>query len=240
MRAIILAAGQAKRLKSITNNLPKCLLTVGKKRIIDYQIEGLNNNGIKEIIVVVGFCKQKLTNYLKKRYPWIKFIFIANKNFQSTGPAFSLSLAKKYLINPVLYLNADLLCSQNIIKKVIQNKKPAVTAIQRVPWDIEEVNMIVNDNLQILEIGKHINKQLSYGEFIGITKFGKQFNKKLIKALNYFNHEKYFNKFAADSINLAIQQWNGKMYVLDVTDLQAIEIDTPEDYTKAKKLFNTF
>ena len=55
MKAIILAAGQGKRLKPLTNDKPKCMINLFGKRIIDYQIEVFKKFGISDIIVVTGF-----------------------------------------------------------------------------------------------------------------------------------------------------------------------------------------
>jgi len=239
MKAIILAAGRAKRLRPITNNLPKCLLKFNGSAIIDYQVSALRKNKIKEIIVVVGFQKQKIIQHLKKNYPDVSFKFVENKKYKETNPAYSLWLARKYLTNSTIYLNADVLCNPEIIKKIIKDKKPSVTAIQRVPWDEEEVNVIINKDSQIIEMGKHIAKNLSYGEFIGVTKMGKKFIKNLIKVLDSFIGKKEYKKFAADAINLTIQRGE-KMYALDVTNLQAIEIDTIEDLKRAKKLWKNY
>ena len=235
MKAIILAAGQSRRLKPLTNDIPKCLLQINNQSIIDYQIKGLIKNNITEIIIVIGFKAQKLTNYSQRNYSNINFTFIKNNNFQNTNAAYSLYLTKKYLNDDIIYLNSDSLFDKKILEKIV-NSKTSVTAIQRVAWDEEEVNVIVDNNLEILEIGKHISKELNYGEFIGVTKMSKSFNQELIKVLGSFVKNKEPKKFAADAINLTIQRGQ-KMYAIDVTEFKAIEIDTLEDYKKAQKLW---
>jgi len=236
MKAIILAAGQASRLRPITKNTPKCLLKIKGTSIIDHQVDTLYKNGINEIIVVVGFRSKKIIDYLVNHHHEIKFHFIFNKKFKETKAAYSLWLARKYLKDPVLYLNSDVFFSPEIIKNIIKSKNSSVTAIQRVPWDEEEVNVITQKNMQIIEIGKHIDEKLSCGEFIGITKLGKEFNKNLIKTLDYFIKKKEYQKFAADAINLAIKNYGGKIYALDVTSWPAIEIDTIDDFKRAQEM----
>ncbi|NOY35801.1 MAG: phosphocholine cytidylyltransferase family protein [bacterium] len=236
MKAIILAAGESKRLRPMTNNIPKCLLKIGGVTIIDRQIENLKKNGIKKIVVVVGYQALKLIGHLKKQWPDTDFSFIENENFRNTGAAYSLWLAKDYLYGSAIYLNADVFCHPDIVKNIVTSGKDSVTAIQRSPWNEEQVNMSVSDNLQIIEIGKHLGEESSYGEFIGVSKLGEEFNKVLIKALEHFARRGEHKKFAADAINMAIQKWGGKKYVLDVAGLPAIEIDTIRDYKNAKGL----
>lgn len=233
MNSIILAAGQAKRLQPITNSMPKCLLTVGGKTILDRQIQSLLNNNIDKIIIVVGFEADKIIGHINKFYDVGRFIFIHNMEYESTYPAYGLWLAKDFLVDGVLYLNADVLYDRQILNNIINDPRETVTAIQRVAWDEEEVNIIKGKNDKIIEIGKHVSKELSFGEFIGVTKMDKQFNAILIEALESFIEKKEYKKFAADAINLAIQR-GGIMYLVDVSEYRAIEIDTPEDYEAAK------
>ena len=66
-RAIILAAGKGTRLRPITENIPKPLISVNGVRFIDTIIDGLISNNINEIYVVVGYLKEKFT-VLKDKY----------------------------------------------------------------------------------------------------------------------------------------------------------------------------
>ena len=57
-RAIILAAGVGERLRPVTLQTPKPLLRVHGRRLMDLLIQGLHQNGIREIYVVVGYRKR--------------------------------------------------------------------------------------------------------------------------------------------------------------------------------------
>ena len=237
MKAIILAGGQAKRLRPLTRNRPKCLLKVRGKTILDYQIEALLKNGLREFIIVSGPFTSQLRHHIKKYFPEIDVRYLNNKRYETTGPAFGLNLSRKYLTGSVLYLNSDVLFEPKIVEKIMKSRHPSVTAIQKTPWDEEEVNVIIDKKNRVIEIGKQISKDLSCGEFIGITKFDSSFNRKLVLALADFVKEGFIKKFAADAVNLAIQR-GGKIYAVDVSKFKAMEVDTIEDYQEAKKLWN--
>ena len=64
MNAIILAAGLGTRLRPITNEIPKCLVKVGGRPMIEQQIDFLHQIGIFDICLVTGYCFEKL-EYLK-------------------------------------------------------------------------------------------------------------------------------------------------------------------------------
>ncbi len=55
MQAVILAAGQGTRLKTETDALPKAMIEIGGKPLLEYSLEALIQNGITDVIIVVGF-----------------------------------------------------------------------------------------------------------------------------------------------------------------------------------------
>ncbi|MBP6924064.1 MAG: phosphocholine cytidylyltransferase family protein [Candidatus Pacebacteria bacterium] len=235
MKAIILAAGEAKRLRPITEHIPKCMLFVGEKRIIDYQLSNLREAGITEIVFVLGFKAEIIRDHVNENYSNFKFTFLTNPDYSTTNPAYSLWLAKDFLIEGALYLNADVICHPEIIGRIISYPHDSVTALQKTSWEEEEVNIILDlKNHRVLELGKHIQKEQSFGEFIGVTKISTSFASTLISVLEEFITQKELKKFAADALNVTIQRGQ-KLFALDVSEFPAIEIDTPEDYLKAEQ-----
>ena len=67
MKAIILAAGMGTRLRPLTNEMPKALVKVNGKPMLERQIEFLHEKGIKDIIIVTGYLKEKF-DYLQGKY----------------------------------------------------------------------------------------------------------------------------------------------------------------------------
>ena len=60
MQAVILAAGIGKRLRPITDTIPKCLVPVNGKPILINTLELLESRGIREVIIVVGYLKERV------------------------------------------------------------------------------------------------------------------------------------------------------------------------------------
>jgi UDP-N-acetylglucosamine diphosphorylase / glucose-1-phosphate thymidylyltransferase / UDP-N-acetylgalactosamine diphosphorylase / glucosamine-1-phosphate N-acetyltransferase / galactosamine-1-phosphate N-acetyltransferase len=66
MQAVILAAGEGKRVRPLTRSRPKALIPVANRPILEYVIEALHKNGIREIIVVAGYRKEQVTRFLNQ------------------------------------------------------------------------------------------------------------------------------------------------------------------------------
>ena len=66
MKAIILSAGQGKRLLPLTAEIPKCLLPIQGKKLIEWQIDALHRCGIDKITVVTGYRAEKVDEVLQR------------------------------------------------------------------------------------------------------------------------------------------------------------------------------
>ena len=62
-QAVILEAGEGKRVKPFTEDMPKVMLPIANKPILEYVIDSLSKNGIRDIIMVVGYKKENIMNY---------------------------------------------------------------------------------------------------------------------------------------------------------------------------------
>ena len=93
-RAIIMAAGRGERMNPVTLKTPKPLVSVNGKRMIDSVIDGLHQNGIFEIYIVVGYLREQFLS-LEEVYPNVRLIY--NPDYAEWNNIASLYAAKEYL-----------------------------------------------------------------------------------------------------------------------------------------------
>jgi UDP-N-acetylglucosamine diphosphorylase / glucose-1-phosphate thymidylyltransferase / UDP-N-acetylgalactosamine diphosphorylase / glucosamine-1-phosphate N-acetyltransferase / galactosamine-1-phosphate N-acetyltransferase len=129
-QAVILAAGEGRRLKPFTINKPKAMIAIAGKPIIQYVIESLAANGIRDIIIVVGYQKEKIFDYIGEGKQFGVEIRYVNQDKQ-IGTADALAHARGLTDKEFLVLSGNRLISPETLAPIIKASPPAVV-IKRV------------------------------------------------------------------------------------------------------------
>ncbi len=236
MKAIILAAGMASRLRPLTLTTPKSLLKVGERSLLQRSMDALIANGVKEFCVVTGYLHEMIEDFVRKQYAdSIKVTFIYNKVYETTNNIYSLWLARPFAEGQeVLLLDSDLLYDPLIVTRVLASDAPNVLTLIRHELGEEEMKVVTDERGSIKEISKTCNPANAAGESLGIEKMGVEYTKALYKELEpMMNEEHLENVFYERAFERLIPQ--GHTYqVLDVTELFSCELDTIEDFENAK------
>ena len=113
MKAMILAAGLGKRLKPLTNDIPKPLLKVGNQSLIERNIRSLLNYGFDEIVINVSYLGNMITEHVLEIFPNNKIIF--SKEPEPLGTGGGIKNALKLLGDePFMLINADIYHNINL------------------------------------------------------------------------------------------------------------------------------
>ena len=197
MKAIILSAGYASRLGDLTKELPKSLVNINGKSIIQRQIETFRNNGVKEIIVIVGPNKEKFQ---------LKDVeYVIDKNFHEHEQLGSLMIASKHFQNDLVISFGDVIVDNNIMKQIIESTYDIGIAIDlkweknyenRTEHPKSEADLVLIKSNKLTKIKKNLDSIENYqlGEFLGIIKLSNIGSKKILDLFNTLNSS-YQGKF---------------------------------------------
>jgi len=122
-KAIILAAGEDKSLFPLTEEIPKTLLDIKGKTILERQIQLLRSVGIHDIAVVRGYKKHRI-NYVDLQY-------FDNDSYENSGSLVSLLVAKDYLDTPTIVLYGDILFEAEILARLLDSKEETTLVVDR-------------------------------------------------------------------------------------------------------------
>ena len=157
MKAVIMAGGQGTRIKSITKDeIPKTMLKVGNKTILEYQIDCLKKAEIDEIIIVVGHLKELIKDYFKDGEGYgIKISYYEEINPLGTGG--SLYYLKDYIKDDFVFLYGDIFLNvnlNNMIKYHKRNKSDVTILVQPTSHAYDVDLVVLNDDKVINYIHK--------------------------------------------------------------------------------------
>jgi len=127
MKAIILAGGRGKRLKPITDYVPKPLVPIKNIPIIEWQIKYLKKFGIEEVIISTGYKQDMIKNYLNLKKINMKIIFSVEESPLGTGGA--IKKAGKMINDKSFFvINGDIIT--NIDLKKLSKKQNSIASIE--------------------------------------------------------------------------------------------------------------
>ncbi|MEF8873473.1 MAG: bifunctional sugar-1-phosphate nucleotidylyltransferase/acetyltransferase [Candidatus Thermoplasmatota archaeon] len=123
MKAVVLAAGEGTRLRPFTATEPKVMIPVANKPILQYVVEALVENGIDDIVMVVGYRRQRIMSYFGDGDDFgadIEYV-IQRKQPPSGGTAHALYQAKDKIEDEFLILPGDNVISKETVSDLLKN-----------------------------------------------------------------------------------------------------------------------
>lgn len=226
MKAVIIAAGEGKRLRPLTEHRPKPLVEIQGKPLILFVWETLPQE-VEEVIVVIGYKGEMLRSYIGDQFHGKKVIFVEQKEL--LGQAHALHLCKKYLETEekFLVLFADDLQDQAAIKKLAEYESAVLTCQVKDP---SHFGIIVTDERGVIkdmeEKPKNPKSNLAAtGVYILTPEIFKYYKKEREAGFEYYLAE-MLKEHMLDTEYIAVESrfW--------------IPIAYPEDIEKAEKIFN--
>ncbi len=235
---VILAAGMASRLRPLTDERPKCLLTVGTRTLLERTVDALLQAAIKEIVVVTGYRSEMIRQFLTTHYDKesATFHFIHNADYEHNNNIFSLWLARSVVEGRTfLLLDSDILFDPAIVARMAEQPGTSL-ALNRHELGDEEIKVITDADGYVTEISKTCSIEAAIGESVGIEKMMADYSTALFRELEQMiEREGLIDVFYERAFERLIPQGH-RFRPVDTTSFFSIELDTVEDFNRAKEL----
>ena len=245
MKAIILAAGYGNRMKPLTDQMHKTLLSVGGATIIGRICDGLAANGVIDVAIVTGYRNDELQTYMRKNYPHLNLEFVHNARYRETNNIFSMALAfdKVAIDDDIILIESDLIYEPAVIRRVIQSTKPNVALVDRYRSGMDGTVVTVADGVIRNIIPPHL--QTSNFDFsdkyktLNIYKFSKDFCNTVFKQLlTYYANAIDANCYYELILGILIYMQRETIYAEVLDGERWAEVDDPNDLRVAEFVFN--
>lgn len=234
MRAIILAAGVARRLAPLTDRTHKCLLPVGGRSLLERMLSALEAVGVGEAVLVVGHCADQVRRVGGDRAGRMAVRYVENPDY-ALGSVLSLRAAGQWLEGGALVMDADVLFPREFLGRLVA--APAVSAclIDRSFADTGEEVKYYTRGDRVIALGKKVVPEGwdLVGEGVGFFKCGAAAAPLLVRCLDRIIAEGSRLNEYEDALNLLVQ--SHPVGWVDVTGLPWTEIDFAEDLRRARE-----
>lgn len=175
MRAIILSAGQGRRLLPLTENMPKCLLEVeGDLPALHFQLRALAACGVDQACVILGFNAEKVEQSLASRpVPGIEVKTVFNPFFKRSDNLATCWLARDEMEDDFILLNGDTLFEDTVLERLLASPPAPLTLTinEKDTYDDDDMKVSLGEGGRLKAVGKKLSADVVNGESIGMMLF---------------------------------------------------------------------
>ncbi|WP_207477025.1 phosphocholine cytidylyltransferase family protein [Arenibaculum pallidiluteum] len=239
MKAIILSAGQGKRLLPLTETRPKCLLPLGGLTLLEWQLRALWANGFDDVTVVVGFAAESVEEMLHGlALPGMRVRALFNPFFSVADNIGSCYVALSEMTGDFLLVNGDTVFEPAVLARLLaQATAPVTVTIDRkAQYDADDMKVCLDGGRRLRAIGKTLHLDSVDGESIGMLLFrgdgGARFARSLQEVLREPDGPRRWYLSAIDRL----AQAGDGVEVVSIEGLHWGEVDFPADAERARRL----
>jgi choline kinase len=174
VNAIIIGAGRGSRLKAMTDSQPKCYVTVGGVRLLDWTLEAFDDAGLQQKVFIGGY----QIDQIHRDYPHL--VFVHNADWQNNNILLSLFHAEEHMDGGFVCAYSDILFRDSVVRDAMSHPGDIVVCVdtrwrdryqhrsQHPEHDAEKVTVSGD---RVTEIHRDIESADADGEYIGVAKF---------------------------------------------------------------------
>jgi len=243
VQALILAAGTGSRLGKYTKENTKCMLKINDKTLITQALDRLNSVGIKKLILVVGYKKENLIQYVGDKYKNITIEYVENPIYDKTNNIYSLYLAQDKLAqDDTILLESDLLFEETILKNLISDSRENLAVVDKYQIWMDGTSVRLDEDNEIIGFyGKRDFKFQDVREYyktVNIYKFSQSFSQNIyIPFLEAYMKAMGNNEYYETVIKVIADLEGTGLKALRLDGEKWYEIDDAQDKANAEILF---
>lgn len=233
VHAILLAAGRGRRLAS---TLPKCLVEVGGRPLLDRHLENLPKAGVDKLTIVVGYEEALIRSYIATRGASLPVELISNPRFER-GSIVSLHTAAHLLDEGGIWMDADVLYPPELLGRLVASKHENCVLLDRRSEETGEEMMLGVRDGRVQRIARKVLHEGPWdvvGEAVGFAKVGRKGGAVMRRILDAEVSADRLDQEYEAAMNIAFGEARWGYEPID--EFAWTEIDFQEDIEKAERI----
>jgi L-glutamine-phosphate cytidylyltransferase len=238
VRVIILAAGQGKRLLPLTADVPKALLDIGGKTLLERQMEAFASQGLKDFAIVTGYASQRIEREglaIAARLG-VSASFVFNPFYAVADNLASCWMARHVMDGDFIQVNGDNVFRGDLVQRLLDaSKSKAAVAINRKSsFDADDMKVML-DGERLTEIGKTLPVDAVDAEAVGFYVFRGEGAQAYVAQLeNDMREAAALKKWFPSAVGALAKHMS--VNTISITGLTWCEVDFPADLQAARQL----
>ena len=242
MKAVILAAGQGTRLRPLTNRVPKCLVRLHGKPIMQRQLESLDGAGFRECVVVVGYRGDQVEYQFGPRFRNLEMTYVNNERYEETNNLYSLWLARNLLDDDILLMESDLIFEDGLMNDLAQRTYPDIAVVDWFRPTMDGTVILAQEGLaESMALKSQQSEDFDYRyalKTVNIYSLSREtMVRRFLPELDRYVREGATNMFYEAVFSDLVSQGKLKMAVHVTGDRKWTEVDTVDDLREAEAMF---
>lgn len=240
MKAIILSAGQGKRLLPLTEKLPKCALPIAGRSALEWQLHEIAQCDIDDVVVVTGFGADAVDEIVARQTRQaVRTLY--NPFFAQCDNLGTCWVARAEMQHPFVIINGDTMFEAGVLRKLIDSRSEfPITLVTDSKADYDDDDMKVSvDNSRLQRVGKQLDRAQVTSESIGMMAFRGdgplEFSRKIDHLMRYGQGIKQWYLSAIDELAQA-----GLVGTCPIDGLSWCEIDDHADLDYAATVIGSW
>lgn len=234
--ALLLAAGSGNRLQPLTDSIPKCLIEINGRSILERLMDNLCDNGFKRLVIVVGYLEHSIRRFANEYAGDLTIEFITNPVFQTTNNIYSLWLARNKIRESFLLVESDLVFDAPLLEGLLYPNKIAVSRMQ--PWmNGTTITMDSLNRVQAFGMGGNGYIEGTRYKTVNIYSLADSSWRKVVERLELYISSGKVNEYYEVVFKEMIADGSLSMDGVLFDPECWYEIDTPADLLNAEQLF---
>lgn len=242
MKALVLAAGFGKRLRPITDTIPKSMVEVGGKPLLVNALDNLIDCGIGEIGIVVGHMADYIRERIGTERRGVPIRYFENNRYLETNNVVSLYQAADFCDDDMLMLECDIYYHKEMLEKLLAGQGECSILVS--PFNPETMDgsviRVEGDKALELILGKWQGDGFDYSDTrktVNMYRFTKGFTRKYLPLIRWYvenmGEQSYYEKVLGSLMYLK----ECDMRIVEVPEEMWCEVDDAEDLARARARF---